>query len=144
MLTPAQINAETLDPITDEQIMNLTLLVRRYPVYINNLGLFPELQTKLIAEQTTPTVKTKGLKAVLTQLGVIPTFVVESQGSRDRPSHFATNDNWYDLALDVLDLFYEVPAGLTRQNYAVKSPISEEELFGINTRNNIFGVRKLF
>ena len=136
MLTPAQIAAESITPpLTDVQVMNLTLLVRRFPVYYNNLGLFPDFLTKLTDEKATPTVKTQALKAVLTQVGNLPEFVVESQGSREEPSHFTTNENWYDLAMDVLNLYYEVPMGLGRQNYALAQTLSYADILGIYREN---------
>lgn len=130
MLTPAQIAAETTSPaLTDEQVLNLSLLVKQYSVYVRNLGLFPDLAAKLEAEQTTPTVKTQALKAVLTALGDLPELVVESQGSDTRPSHFTTKENWDSLALDVLNTLYVIPAGLlNHQSFAVTVPSVEKFL----------------
>ena len=121
MLTPDQIAAQSQSPaLTDEQVLNLLLLVKQYPVYATNLGLFPGLDAKLAAEQTTPTILTKALKAVLVAVNELPEIVVESQGRDTAPSHFTTNENWNALALDVLNLFYDVPAGvLTRQSFAL-------------------------
>ncbi len=121
MITPGQIGAESLTPVlTDEQIMNLTLLVKQYPGYRANLGLFTDLQGELEKEQTTATVKTKGLKAVLTALGKLPSLVVESQGRSDAPAHFSTEENWASLAIDVLNLLYDFPAGLLgNQSFAL-------------------------
>ena len=120
MLTPVQIAAQELTPaLTDTQIMNLMLLVKQYPVYVHNLGLFPGLEAKLIEEQGTATVKTLALKAVLAAVDELPEVVVESQGRDTAPSHFTTRDNWNALALDVLNLFYSVPADLARQSFAL-------------------------
>jgi hypothetical protein len=110
MITWAQLNAESQTPaLTDEQILILTLLVKQYRPYRDNYGRWPSLAVKLATEQTTPTVLTKGLKAVLTQLGVIPPFVVESSGSSESQSFFSTVQNWEALAQDVLDLIFENP-----------------------------------
>lgn len=121
MLTPAQLTAQSILPaITDEQVLNLMLLVKQYPVYVANLGLFPDLATQLSLEQATPTVVTKALKAVLAAIDELPEVVVESQGRDTAPSHFTSNENWNSLALDVLNLFYSVPAGaLSRQSFAL-------------------------
>lgn len=121
MLTPDQIAGQSSTPaLTDDQILNLMLLVKRYPVYVGNLGLFPDLAGELATEQGTPTVKTKALKAVLAAVNELPEVVVESQGKDTAPSHFTTNENWNNLALDVLNLFFDVPAGaLSRQSFAL-------------------------
>lgn len=121
MLTPTQIAAQAQTPaLTDTQIMNLLMLVKQYPVYVWNLGLFPNLESELESEQAVPTVKTQALKAVLAAVDELPEIVVESQGRSDAPSHFTTQENWNSLALDVLNLFYAVPAGvLTRQSFAL-------------------------
>lgn len=130
MLTPAQIDAESQTPaLTESQVLNLTLLVKQYALYVRNLGLFSNLAEKLQAEVDTPTVKTKVLKAVLTALGELPELVVESQGSDTRPSHFTTKENWDSLALDVLNTLYELPAGLlVHQSFAVTVPTVEKFL----------------
>ena len=109
--------------------MNLLLLVKQYPVYVNNLALFPDLAGKLALEKATPTVKTQALKAVLAQVDALPVLVVESQGSTDEPAHFSTLENWHSLALDVLNLMYVLPAGLmSHQSFAVTSPKAEKFL----------------
>lgn len=113
MITQAQILAEAITPaLTDEQVLNLTLLVKQYPGYISNLGFFTDLDGELALEVATPTVKTRALKAVLTALGNLPTLVVESQGRDTSPAHFSTVENWASLAIDVLNVLYDVPAGL--------------------------------
>lgn len=121
MITPDQIGAETITPaLTSEQVQNLKLLVKQYPVYANNLPLFADLNGELQAEVDTPTIITQGLKAVLTALNELPALVVESQGRDTAPSHFSTQENWNSLALDVLNLLYDLPAGLmARQSFAL-------------------------
>jgi len=118
MITLGQINAETTDPMTDEQVLSLTLLVKKFPPYRDSSPLWPNLDGKLATEQATPTVKTKALKAVLTALGKIPSIVVESSGTDESRSHFTTEDNWYDLAEMVLNTLYQVPVPNGRQSYA--------------------------
>lgn len=135
MLTQAQIDAQDQTAMSSVQVINLLLLVKRFPLYINNMGLFPDLETKLNEERDTPTVITQVLKAVLTQVGVLPPFVVESQGSEQEPAHFTTNENWYDLALDVLNCFYTVPGYLTRQSYALKTAIPDSEIMSMYRTN---------
>lgn len=121
MLTPTQIAAQSTSPaLTDVQILNLSLLVKQFPLYAKNQGLFPDLQGKLEAEQDVPTVKTQVLKAVLVAVDDLPEVVVESQGRESAPAHFATGENWNSLALDVLNVLYDVPAGLTSpQSFAM-------------------------
>lgn len=121
MLTPAQIAAQSPTPaLTPVQVMNLTLLVKQYPLYAMNLALFPDLAGELAAEVATPTVITQALKAVLAAVDDLPEVVVESQGRDTAPAHFTTNENWNALALDVLNLFYDIPAGImTRQSFAL-------------------------
>lgn len=120
MITQAQIDAEEFTtPLTDKQVLVLTLLVKRYPPYYNAVGRYPLLADKLAEEVATPTVKTSALKAILTQLGVIPAFVVESSGSADAQSFFSTTQNWAELAQDVLDTLYEVPVVTGAQSYAI-------------------------
>jgi hypothetical protein len=138
MITQAQIDAEDQTPaLTDQQVLTLTLLVKRAPVYYSNVGLFPNLSTKLTDEQTTPTVITQALKAILTALGDIPEIVVESQGSRDAESHFSTNENWVELAVDVLNLFYTL-AGVSRQSYAItRDQLKAVDLLANYKRNTV-------
>lgn len=121
MLTPDQIAAQSISPaLSDDQVLNLMLLVKQYPVYAVNLALFPDLAGELAAEKATPTAKTKALKAVLVAVNELPEVVVESQGRDTAPSHFTTNENWNALALDVLNIFYDLPAGiLSRQSFAL-------------------------
>lgn len=121
MITPDQLEAETILPaLTDVQVQNILLLVKQAPVYVNNLPLFPDLVGELQAQVDTPTVITQGLKAVLTALNELPAEVVESQGRDTAPSHFTTPENWNALALDVLNLLYDLPAGLvSRQSFAL-------------------------
>lgn len=120
MLTPTQITAQSQSPaLTDDQVINIMLLVKQYPVYLANLGLFPGLEDMLAAEKAVPTVKTKVLKAVLAAVDALPEVVVESQGRTDSPSHFTSHDNWNSLALDVLNTFFSVPANLSHQSFAL-------------------------
>ena len=110
MITLAQINAETLDPMTDEQVLALELLVKRFKGYYTAIGFWPQLSERLRAEQDVPTVKTQALKAVVTALGDLPEIVVESEGQRNSPGFFATRDNWDALAMDTLNILYDKPA----------------------------------
>lgn len=120
MLTQAQIDAEEfVTPLTDKQVLTLTMLVKRYPAYYNAIGRYPLIADKLAAEVAVPTVSTAGLKAVLTQLGKIPAFVVESQGSAQSQSFFSSVHNWEELAQDVLDILYEVPMVLGARSYGI-------------------------
>ena len=130
MITPTQIAAQTISPaLTDVQVQNLLLLVKQYPTYVANLALFPDLAGELALEQDTPTVKTQALKAVLAALDELPEIVVESQGRDTAPSHFSVNENWNSLALDVLNLLYDIPAGLASgQSFALTSPKVEKML----------------
>lgn len=105
MLTLAQINAETDDALTDEMVLTIENLVQQADIYED--GLFPDFFTLLADEQSTPTVKTKVLRAIVTALGNLPPLVVESQGSSDSRKYFATKQNWEALAKDVLALFYK-------------------------------------
>jgi hypothetical protein len=109
MLTLAQIEAQNIDPLTDDQVMALSLLVKRYPNYINAVASWPDLEGKLAAEQSTPTIKTKALKAILVTLSTQPTIVVESSGSEDTKGFFSSSTNWEELAQDVLDTLYDIP-----------------------------------
>lgn len=121
MLTPLQLSAQTVLPaLTPTQVMNLMLLVKQYPVYLWNMGLFPGLEAELAQEVATPTIITQALKAVLAAVDELPEIVVESQGRDTAPSHFSVNENWNALALDVLNLFYAIPAGVMhRQSFAL-------------------------
>lgn len=120
MLTQAQLDAEEfVTPLTDKQVLALTLLVKRYPAYYNASARYPLLGDKLQEEVDVPTVKTAALKAILTQLGVFPAFVVESSGSTEAQSFFSTVQNWEELAQDVLDTLYEVPVISGAQSYAI-------------------------
>lgn len=120
MLTQAQINAENNTvALTDEQVMNLSLLVKKFPPYRDAPGLWPNLAVKLSQEQTGMTVKTKALKAVLTALGKLPTIVVESSGTSESTSHFSTVENWYDFAEIVLNVLYDIPVPFGRTTVSV-------------------------
>lgn len=135
MITPTQLDAESiLPPLTEAQVQNLTILVKQYPVYANNMPLFADLEGELAAEVAVPTIVTQGLKAVLTALDAIPPLVVESQGRDIAPSHFSTVENWYALALDVLNLLYDIPAGImSRQSFALTKNRLETGLILDNT-----------
>jgi hypothetical protein len=109
MLQLAQIQAEDMTALDSDQVLALTLLVKRYPNYINAIASWPDLEGKLAEEQATPTVKTKALKAVLVALGTQPKIVVESSGSDDARSFFSSSINWEELAQDVLDTLYDIP-----------------------------------
>lgn len=114
MIIPTQVAAQTILPaLTEVQVENVLLLVKYCPIYVRNLGLFPDLEGELATEVATPTVKTQFIKAVLAALDELPEVVVESQGRVSAPSHFTTNENWNALALDVLNLFYATPAGFS-------------------------------
>jgi len=120
MITLTQINAENFTTaLTDEQVLNLTLLVKKYPPYRDASGMWPDLAGKLADEQGTPTVKTKALKAVLTALGTIPSIVVESNGNEQAQSHFSTTENWYEYAELILNTLYEIPIATGRTSVAV-------------------------
>lgn len=120
MITLTQINAENFTtPLTDEQVLNLSLLVKKFPPYRDNSPLWPNLSGKLVAEQSVPTVKTKALKAVLTALGAVPSIVVESHGTDTSQADFSTNENWWELAELILNTLYEVPFATGRRSYAV-------------------------
>lgn len=120
MITLAQIQAEEfVTALTAQQVLCLEMLVKRYPPYYNAVGRYPLLGDKLTEEVSVPTVKTAGLKAVLTQLGIIPAFVVESSGTDTEPSFFSTTQNWAELAQDVLDILYEIPIVMGAQSYSI-------------------------
>lgn len=120
MLTLAQINAENFSvALTDEQELNLSLLVKKYPPYREAAGMWPGFADKLAAEKATPTVKTKALKAVLTALGTIPSIVVESNGTANSQSHFSTTENWYEYAELILNTLFDVPVATGRTSVAV-------------------------
>lgn len=120
MITLAQITAEAQTPaLTAEQQLALETLVKAYPGYSNAVGRWPLLSAKIDAEQATPTVKTKGLKAVLTALNDLPEVVVESSGSDKSPSYFTTQANWNALAQDVLNMLYELPIILGQQSFVL-------------------------
>lgn len=134
MLTPTQIAAQDFaTALSAEQVQNLLLLVKQYPVYVANLALFPDIAGELALEVATPTIKTQALKAVLAALDELPELVVESQGRDTAPSHFSNTENWYALALDVLNVLYDIPAGLGgRQSFALTSPKVENFLIEDN------------
>jgi hypothetical protein len=57
---------------------------------------------------------------VLNKLRGIPGLVVESEGTDKRRTHFATNENWEELAQDVILTLYDDPSGyMTQQYFAV-------------------------
>lgn len=120
MITLTQIDAESLTPpLTDTQTLALTMLVKQYERYRNAIGIWPNITDRLVAEQVFATVKTQALKAILTQLEVIPALVVESSGSAEAQSFFSTKQNWDALAQDVLDTLYDVPIVIGPQNFAI-------------------------
>lgn len=120
MITLAQIDAEAQSPtLTDSQVLALTMLVKQYERYRYAIGIWPNLADKLAEEQTTATVKTQALKAVLTQLETIPALVVETSGNSDAQSFFSTKLNWDSLAQDVLDTLYDIPVTIGPQNFAI-------------------------
>ena len=121
MILPVQVAAQTILPaLTEVQVLNLLLLVKQYPLYVRNLALFPDLAGELEAERVDPTVNTQFLKAVLAALDELPEVIVESQGRDTAPSLFTSLDNYGALALDVLNLFYDIPAGLlSHQSFAL-------------------------
>jgi hypothetical protein len=134
VLRPAQIQAESQTPaLTEEQVLNLLLLVRAYPPYIQAVGRYPDLAGLLEAERMTPTVKTMALKAVLTALGKLPKEVVEAQGTDKAPSFFSSTQNWGALALDTLNVLYDLPitTGPTRfvlvqpSHYDLRAPAGD-------------------
>lgn len=115
MLTPSMIGAETISPaLTTGQKLNLMILVRHaYPTYAATWD--AALSGYIDAEIVTPTVKTQALKAVLTQLDVLPAEDVESQGESSSPTFFSTSVNWRSLALDILVIFNIQTAGVGSQ-----------------------------
>jgi hypothetical protein len=120
VLTFEQINAENQNPaLSDEQIMALELLVKRWPVYQRASGQWPLLHERLVAEKTTPTVKTKALKAVLTALAGLPAVVAETQGTDKEPAFFSTVQNWEALAEDTLNILYDLPVTWAAQSFVL-------------------------
>lgn len=131
MLTQAQIAAENFSTALDEgQVLTLTMLVKQYGVYASNSGLWPNFATVLQAEVDTPTVKTQGLKAVLTQLNKIPAFNVESSKNQQ---YFSTKANWDTLAQDVLDILFDVAVSVSAQSVAVAQRPVQNLLLHDNT-----------
>jgi hypothetical protein len=120
MITLNQIQAEKITPaLTEEQQLALETLVKAYPGYSNAVGRWPSLSDKIDAEQLLPTVKTQGLKAVITALNKLPPIVVESSGSDKAPSYFTTQANWNALAQDVLNMLFELPVTLGQQSFVL-------------------------
>lgn len=127
MIRPKQILAEAQSPaLTDEQVMNLLILVRAYPPYAQAVGRWPDFPGLLAAEQETPTVKTRAYKAILTALDALPKEVVESAGTEDAPGHFTTPSNWAALALDALNIAFDVPIISGNQQFALAQPSHED------------------
>jgi len=106
MIKHSEIIAQSGSALKEAQILALDSLVRSYPNYSNNVALYPDIDVLLLAEQTTPTVKTKKLKAILARLEALPTVVVDSFGNDKASSTFSARQNWYELAQDVLNTFY--------------------------------------
>lgn len=138
MLTPSMITAGSATTLTDEEVLNLLLLVKHSSYYTMAQGLFTDLSDKLAEEKANPTVITKALHAVLTQLDTLPAEVVESQGRTTSPTFFATKENWNDLALDVLMLFYDNPAMLGLQSWAV----AQRPVENLVLKDNVFETMK--
>ena len=110
MITVAQITAETMLPaLTDEQVLILKNLIKQYDVYASAWSVWPDLDDAIDDEVATPTVKTRALKAVLTQLGLTPNIEVESQGTADSESYYSTKRNWDRLAQDALNFLFDLP-----------------------------------
>lgn len=134
MLTVAQIDAETQDPLTDSQVVSLLNIVRRYKVYAMEQGKWPDLEGKLNTEQLTPTVKTQALKAVLTAVAKLPSLVVETNGTDTDRSYFSTRLNWEEAAIDILNILYKVPAvigrtGIIAVRKTVKDLTQREDIY---------------
>lgn len=106
-------------PLTYGDQLLLENLVKNYPVYVQNVGLFPDFSIKIDGEQAAPTDKTYMLRAILEALNNLPEVDADSEGSDKQPGFFSTTRNWSALAQDTLNLFYNVPVGLARQSYGV-------------------------
>lgn len=96
----------------------LTLLVKRFPGYRLNPGLYPDFANVLLAAVDTVNnpeapVNIKALNAILAQLAEFPTFVAETEGSDADRTFVSITGNWEELALTVLDILYEPPGGDT-------------------------------
>lgn len=113
MITQEQITAETLTPLTDIQQLALETLIKAYKPYRDSGGLiWANLSGEIAKEKSAPTVRTQGLKAVLTALSQLPSLVVESSGSDKAQSFFSTKLNWDELALNALDILYPNSIGI--------------------------------
>lgn len=129
MITQAQIDAQNFTTaLTPNQVMVVTMLVKRYLVKYNAVSQYSTLGTKLQDEVDTPTVVTSAIKAVLAILGGVPTLVVESSGSDDSRSFFSTVLNWEELAQDILNVLYEnpIPVGTATQSFAIAQRRTEQ------------------
>lgn len=119
MLPTTLIADETQDPLTSVQVLALQNLVKEYRAYRAAIGRWPQLSLKLEAERVAPTVKTQALKAVLTLLEDVPAISVQSEGSDEAKSYYATLDNRELLAQEVLNTLYEIPITVGQSTYVL-------------------------
>jgi hypothetical protein len=133
MITQAQIDAQsgTAD-MTQTQLLALETLVKKFPEYRSNLGLYPKLKDRLTEVNTTDldaTIEARRvaqrqfLRAVLASLGKLPTLKIESSGSDTEQSFFSTEQNWHDLAQDTLDCIYDVVVTGQQQFIVLQRPL---------------------
>jgi hypothetical protein len=128
MLTLEQIRDESnATELEDEEVLALENLIKSYDGYARNLPVYPNLSATIAKERPSVTqspagaitVKTKGLRAVLTALGELPPVVVESNGTDKASSYFSTSSNWGALAQDALNILYEIPLGSIGRNFVL-------------------------
>lgn len=128
MITIEQIKAENFTVALDaDQELALSQLVKSYKYYRDNIGRYPKFAVKLSAERATPTVKTKGLKAILTALSLSPNIVVESELEKESPGLYTSKSNWEEFAQDVLNILYEVEetGGNSNSYFLVRKTIAD-------------------
>lgn len=126
MITLEQLEAESSDFLTSSEVRVLILLVKASPDYNQAVGRWPSLEDTIGAFADNSATydeaqqsKIKSLRAVITQLGALPTIVAESNGNESAQTYFSTKDNWRELALTVLDILYELPTVLGPQSFAL-------------------------
>lgn len=119
MLTLAQIQAELTTALSPEEKMAIMLLIKGSPEYYQAVGRWPLLEGTIDAETTLPTVKTPALRAILKILGQLPSIVVESNGSDTEPGYFSTPSNWRSLAVEALNVLYDIPVILGSQSFVL-------------------------
>lgn len=133
--------------LVPEALMALRGLVYRSREYKENRGYYGDVYVKLkevaasaldVAATAEQKAEGRVLGAIINKLKILPNIAVESFGTDKSKSTLTTDDNWEELARDVLSALYLPPGSSGQRDFIVATRAMPLDCFGSWPRDEAY------